>query len=421
MVQWSDNKRYSERNMIPDSLKVLNLKDYYYDLPEERIAQFPVKERDSSNLLIYNKGAISKDIFRNITDYLPADSLLVFNNTRVISARLLFKKNSGACIEILCLEPLSPPGYDISFSSASPVEWKCIVGNLKKWKKGNLSIPFICNGKQYLLSARRICPEGEAWRIQFTWSPGDLSFGEVIESAGHIPLPPYIKREDIPEDYIRYQTVYSRIYGSVAAPTAGLHFTKRVLDDIIIKGIDTVELTLHVGAGTFQPVRQNNILNHKMHREHFSVSKDTIESLLKHEGRIIPVGTTSVRTLETIYWLGVKCTMNDGHINEPFFISQWDTYRQSTDITFKESFDALLKMMEINGIQLLNASTEIMIIPGYRFRTFRGMVTNFHQPGSTLLLLVAAFTGDDWKKIYRFAFENNFRFLSYGDSSLLMK
>ncbi len=403
------------------NIEHLYIKDYDYTLPEERIAQYPVRERDNSNLLIYNKGAISKDIFRNITDHLPADSLLVFNDTRVISARLLFKKNSGAGVELLCLEPLSPSCYDKSFSSASPVEWKCIIGNLKKWKKGNLSVPFSHNGKQYSLSARRVGPEGEAWRIEFTWSPGDLYFGEVIKSAGHIPLPPYIRREDIPEDYIRYQTIYSRIQGSVAAPTAGLHFTKKVLDDIVIKGIKTVELTLHVGAGTFQPVRQNNIRDHKMHREHFRISKETIESLLKYEDRIIPVGTTSVRTLETIYWLGVKCATGHSYSNDCFFLDQWDPYGKTSDISFQESLNALLRMMEIDGMPVLNASTEIMIIPGYRFKTIKGMVTNFHQPGSTLLLLVAAFTGDDWKEIYRFAYENDFRFLSYGDSSLLIK
>jgi S-adenosylmethionine:tRNA ribosyltransferase-isomerase len=251
--------------MITDQI---NIKDYYYDLPEERIAQFPQAERDRSNLLLYNKGTISKDLFRNISEHLPGESLLVFNNTRVISARLLFRKESGANIEILCLEPLSPSIYESSFSSKDTVEWKCIIGNLKKWKSGSISIPFRHNGKQYSLSAQKAGPEGEAWRIRFTWQPGDISFGEVIGNAGHIPLPPYIKREDSPEDYVRYQTVYSKVPGSVAAPTAGLHFTKKVLDDIEKKGIRTVELTLHVGAGTFQPVRQNNMLNHKMHREY---------------------------------------------------------------------------------------------------------------------------------------------------------
>lgn len=399
----------------------INIKDYYYVLPEERIAQFPLKERDSSSLLIYNKGTISKDFFRNITNYLPEDSLLVFNNTRVIRARLLFRKESGANIEILCLEPLYPADYDSSLSSSNTVEWKCIIGNLKKWKGGSVTIPFEHNGKPYRLYAQKVRSEGEAWRIMFRWQPGDICFGEVIDSAGHIPLPPYIKREDNPEDYIRYQTIYSKIRGSVAAPTAGLHFTKKVLDDIIKKNINSVELTLHVGAGTFQPVRQNNILKHEMHREHFCISKETIETLVKNEGKIISVGTTSVRTLESIYWLGVKCSEKDFHKKESYFVSQWEPYLKKNEITFKESLDALLNVMKSQGMSVLSASTEIMIIPGYKFRTMKGMITNFHQPGSTLLLLVAAFTGEDWKNIYSFAYENNFRFLSYGDSSLLIK
>ena len=403
--------------MIPDQI---NIKDYYYDLPEERIAQFPVTERDSSSLLIYNKGTISKDVFRNIAEHLPGDSLLVFNNTRVISARLLFRKESGADIEIFCLEPLLPAGYESSLSSSSPVEWKCIIGNLKKWKSGSISIPFEHNRKDYSLMARKGSHEGEAWRVEFSWHPGDLCFGEVLESAGHIPLPPYIRREDNQEDRIRYQTLYSKIKGSVAAPTAGLHFTKKVLDDITNKGIKTSELTLHVGAGTFQPVRQNNILKHKMHREHFCISRKTLEILLEFEGRIIPVGTTSVRTIESIYWLGIKCILNATG-NDKFFVNQWDPYGQMSKVPFGASAEKLLGIMRDRGLTILNASTEIMIIPGYKFRTLKGMITNFHQPGSTLLLLVAAYAGEDWKNIYRFAFENSFRFLSYGDCSLLIK
>ncbi len=406
---------------MKETIGQINIEDYYYDLPEDKIAQFPVKDRDGSNLLIYNKGIISKDIFRNIAEYLPTNSLLVFNNTKVISARLLFRKVSGASIEILCLEPLTPAGYESSFTSSGPVEWKCIVGNLKKWKSGSISIPFKQNGMQHTLSAKKIRAEGEAWRIRFSWYPGDLCFSEVIDSAGHIPLPPYIKREDNPEDYIRYQTIYSKIQGSVAAPTAGLHFTNKVLEDVINRGIRSIELTLHVGAGTFQPVREKNILNHSMHCEHFFISREAIETLLKFEGSIIPVGTTSVRTLESLYWLGARCARDTINIKDVFFISQWEPYGQIDEMSFSESLNALLSMMKTRRMKALNASTEIMIIPGYKFRSLKGMITNFHQPGSTLLFLVAAFTGEYWKNIYKFAFENNFRFLSYGDSSLLMK
>ncbi len=403
------------------NISLINIKDYDYDLPDERIAQYPVRDRDESKLLIYNKGIVKENVFRNITDYLPEDSLLVFNNTKVICARLLFRKESGAGIEILCLEPLSPSSYERSFSATGSVEWKCIIGNLKKWKKGSISIPFTVDGKTYYLSAFRKGPDGEAWRILFTWEPDDISFSEVISGAGHLPLPPYIKREDNPDDYVRYQTVYSRIPGSVAAPTAGLHFTGNVLSDIEKKGIRSAELTLHVGAGTFQPVRYNNILDHKMHREYFSISESTIKTLIEYDGRIIPVGTTSVRTLESLYWLGVQCANDPDHIMDEFFVSQWEPYGKNPDMTFRESLENLLLQMKLCAIPGLEASTEIMIVPGYEFRSLRGMITNFHQPGSTLLLLVAAFTGDNWKTIYRFALEKNFRFLSYGDSSLLMK
>ena len=403
--------------MISDSI---NIKDYWYDLPEDRIAQFPLKERDGSNLLIYNKGIISKDIFRNIPDYLSGDTLLVFNNTRVIRARLLFRKESGAVIEILCLEPLAPSDYQDSLDMKNPVEWKCIIGNLKKWKSGTVSSGFRHKGKTYKLTADMRGAEGEAWRIRFRWDPSDICFGEVLGSAGHIPLPPYIKREDNPDDSVRYQTVYSRIRGSVAAPTAGLHFTQNVLNDILNKGIASVEITLHVGAGTFQPIRQENILDHEMHREHFIVSEKNIEILKEHGGRIITVGTTSLRALESLYWIGVKCMSNEDEILNACLINQWYPYQNNSSMPFRESLEALLSTMRKHGLATINATTELLIVPGYEFRTVAGIITNFHQPGSTLLLLVAAFAGEDWKNIYRFAIENDFRFLSYGDCSLLI-
>jgi S-adenosylmethionine:tRNA ribosyltransferase-isomerase len=398
----------------------INIEDYDYDLPEERIAQFPVKERDKSKLLLYNKGIISKDIFCNIHNYLPENSLLVFNNTRVIRARLLFQKNTGAGIELLCLEPLSPTGYEASLGSEMPVEWKCLVGNLKKWKSGILTLPFRHKGTHHVLSAERIGNEADTSKIRFTWGPAGITFGEVLESIGHVPLPPYIKREDRKDDYIRYQTIYSKNEGSVAAPTAGLHFTTTVLDNIYKKGIRSAEVTLHIGAGTFQPVKSGEISRHKMHCEHFYVTRDDIETITAFSGRLIAVGTTSVRTLESLYWLGVKALSNRHISDHENVIEQWEWTNQKAEISLQESLMALLKVMDIKKYNFLQASTFIMIIPGYRFRVIDGMITNFHQPRSTLLLLISAWVGTDWKKIYSYALDNGFRFLSYGDSALLL-
>jgi S-adenosylmethionine:tRNA ribosyltransferase-isomerase len=403
------------------NMRNIDINDYDYDLPPDRIAQYPVGERDRSQLLIYKEDKIKTDTFRNIDNYLPDDSLLVFNNTRVIRARLLFQKNTGAIIEILCLEPLSPSDYSLSFGSAEPVEWKCIVGNLKKWKSGVLTTLFKHNGKQYNLYAERIQSDGEAWRIKFSWNCSEMSFGEVIETAGHIPLPPYINREDEAEDIERYQTVYSSISGSVAAPTAGLHFTDYVFEKIKARGIKTIELTLHVGAGTFQPVKVKNIYMHEMHCEHFSIDAKTITSLLENKGKIIPVGTTSVRTLESLYWLGVKLIKNTSEDITYLSLGQWEAYEMGTAVSVEESLEALLNYINERKSTCLRAATSILIVPGYEFRMTNGMVTNFHQPHSTLLLLISAWTGNSWKKIYAFAIENRFRFLSYGDSSLLLK
>ncbi len=398
----------------------INIEDYNYGLPEERIAQFPVKERDGSKLLLYNKGTISKDVFCHIDRYLPENSILVFNNTRVIRARLLFKKATGAGIEIFCLEPLYPGEYETVFSSGGPVEWKCLIGNVKKWKRGVITSGFKHKGMQNWLSAEKIESEGEAWRVRFRWDPAGISFGEVLESLGHIPLPPYVKREDKKDDYIRYQTVYSKNNGSVAAPTAGLHFTPEVLDRIFNKGIRPVELTLHVGAGTFQPVKVRNISQHKMHSEHFYVTRENIETLMTGRGRIIAVGTTSTRTLESLYWLGVKARQNPEIIDSEPVIKQWEWISLENEISFEESARSLLNIMDRSNIISLRASTSIMIVPGYRFRVVNGMITNFHQPKSSLLLLISAWVGDGWKNIYSYALENGFRFLSYGDSSLLL-
>ncbi len=398
----------------------ININDYDYDLPEERIAQHPAPERDASRLLVLKNKLISEDVFRNIDTHLQPDSLLVFNNSRVIKARLIFGKDTGARIEVFCLEPLAPDDYESSFSSGSPVEWKCIVGNLKKWKKGNISAQFKSGATGSTLIATRLNPEeSESWRIRFEWN-GDISFADVLQSAGHTPLPPYIYRNDEPSDAIRYQTVYSKIRGSVAAPTAGLHFTERVFQKLRDKNVDTAEITLHVGAGTFQPVKVTNAIEHEMHTEHFIITKDTIGRLIRHEGKIIAVGTTSVRTLESIYHIGAKLINRSVDKNSIPVLVQWEAYESFPEISVNEALNALLSLMNEKNILSLYASTGIMIVPGYKFRVVNGIITNFHQPRSTLLLLVSAWSGEKWKEAYRFAIDNNFRFLSYGDSSLLL-
>jgi S-adenosylmethionine:tRNA ribosyltransferase-isomerase len=366
------------------------------------------------------KGISSKDIFHNIHDYLPDKSVLVFNNTKVIRARLLFQKKTGAGIEILCLEPLMPGEYERVFSSPAPVEWKCLIGNLKKWKSGVLNSEFIYDGNIRRLYAERMNPEGDAWRIRFRWEPSFVTFGEILESLGHIPLPPYVKREDMQIDYIRYQTIYSKKNGSVAAPTAGLHFTKEVLDNISGKGIRSTELTLHVGAGTFKPVREMEISQHIMHCEHFYVSRESIETILSSTGKIIAVGTTSVRTLESLYWLGLRAIKNPGLLDHEQVIDQWEWTGQEKEISLIESLETILNAMDKKKTRIIHASTNIMIIPGYNFKVITGVITNFHQPKSSLLLLISAWTGHDWKKIYTYALQNDFRFLSYGDTSLLL-
>jgi S-adenosylmethionine:tRNA ribosyltransferase-isomerase len=398
----------------------LDLSEFNYELPPDRIAQYPVKERDSSRILISDCHSIKDDIFRNIGDYLPAGSLLVFNDTRVIQARIMFRKQSGAEIEILCLEPLYPAGYEQSFSSYGPVEWKCIIGNLKKWKSGPLTLSASSGEHRFMLTAEKVCPESDAWRIRFSWQDKKISFSEVLEAAGHVPLPPYINRKDTEDDRVRYQTVYSAIKGSVAAPTAGLHFTKPLLDELKNKGIRSASITLHVGAGTFRPVKSNNIIEHEMHCEHFFVTAETIEMLLDSSERIIAVGTTSVRTLESLYWIGVRMLVNSHPGNDSFHLSQWEAYDLNQDISARDSLEAVLETLKKSKKNTLLASTSMIIIPGYKFRLIGGMITNFHQPGSTLLLLVSAWTGKSWKKIYEYALDNNFRFLSYGDSSLLI-
>jgi len=398
----------------------INIGEYDYCLPEGRIAQIPAEKRDESKLLLYIKGIISKDCFKNIDKYLPNDSLLVFNNTRVIRARLIFRKGSGATIEVFCLEPLLPADYSQSFSSTNSVVWKCVIGNLKKWKEGILTFSATHNNQEISINAEKVGPVGDAWKIKFTWQPADLSFGEIIELLGKTPLPPYIKRDASEEDKNRYQTVYSKIDGSVAAPTAGLHFTPEVLSRIKKNGIELANITLHVGAGTFKPLKGDTIDGHVMHCEHYMVDMATIDALTNSNKKVIAVGTTSVRTLESLYWLGTKLLADPDLPIENLFTEQWEPYRESEKVGKEQSLSAIKKYMEKNNLSHISASTKIMVVPGYQFNIINGLITNFHQPKSTLLLLLAAWVGEEWKEIYNYALDNDFRFLSYGDSSLLL-
>lgn len=399
----------------------LDLSEYNYNLPPERIAQYPASERDKSKLLVYREGKIISDFFNNIYRYLPADSLLVFNNARVINARLIFRKKTGALVEIFCLEPVSPADYESSFGALAPVEWKCIIGNLKRWKTGELEMPFTHQGKEYTLFAEKTEMAGEAWKIRFRWNCEGLSFGDVIEIAGRIPLPPYIKRNSEINDNLWYQTVYSRIKGSVAAPTAGLHFTENVIKKLEELKVRKTELTLHIGAGTFVPVRSGDIMKHDMHTERFTVTKEALELIREYHGRIIAVGTTSVRTLESIYWLGSQIINGEMEVPDRFFIDQWEPYSEKAIQPADKALEALIDLMNKRNIFTVEATTKMIIVPGYKFMLPNGIITNFHQPVSTLLLLIAAWAGAKWKEIYNYAIENNFRFLSYGDASLLFR
>lgn len=405
--------------MALNILRHIDIEDYKYELPDERIAGYPLAERDRSKLLVYQNGKLAVDEFRNIPSALPRGSLLVFNNTKVIQARLIFRKKTGARIEILLLEPVKPGKISDSLNATGRVSWKCITGNLKKWKDDTLQKQFHYKGKTITLRAHITEKQKDWQKVQFVWDSG-ISFGEVIENSGLTPLPPYIKRDPEIEDRVRYQTVYSSHEGSVAAPTAGLHFTPGLIEELHEKGVTTEEITLHVGAGTFMPVKSPVIEEHDMHPENFSVTLSALEKIREYSGKIIAVGTTSVRVLESLYLLGEKIS---GAVADKrkMYTEQWEWCNSEGKLSFCESLARLEQYMKANNLDELNATTRLMIVPGYRYRTIKGMITNFHQPGSTLLLLVAAFTGDDWKKIYRFALENEFRFLSYGDSSLLLK
>lgn len=397
------------------------IKDYTYELPAEKIAQFPLKERDSSKLLIYNKGKISQDTFRNIAEIIPQNSLLIFNDTKVINARLKFQNPAGKEIEIFTLEPADNTEPVTALGEKGSAIWICLVGNLKAWKSGTLTASRIFNGTECRLEAELLSKQADAFLVKLSWQPGELTFAEILEIFGQIPLPPYMKRDATPDDKTTYQTVYSEAEGSVAAPTAGLHFTQDVLESLKKNNIKTGFVTLHVGAGTFKPVKTENISEHDMHSESIYVELSLVEEIAANIGtnRIIAVGTTSMRTIESLYWFGVQLIQGRHHVSE-VNISQWEPYENESEDPVK-AFEAIIAYMKQNNLKYLYRRTNIIIVPGYDFKVFSGIITNFHQPQSTLLLLIAAFIGSDWKGLYEYALNNDFRFLSYGDSSILLK
>lgn len=402
----------------------IKIKDYDYPLPDDRIAKFPLQERDHSKLLVYRHGEISEDIFYDLPQYIGSGELMVFNNTKVIQARMHFHKSTGALIEVFCLEPAEPADYAQNFQQTAHVAWLCMIGNLKKWKGEELHRQLEVKGKAVTLTARLGKAVGTSHWVDFSWDDDSTSFADILETFGELPIPPYLNREAEESDKQTYQTVYSKIKGSVAAPTAGLHFTERVLADLRNKGVETEELTLHVGAGTFKPVKSEDIGGHEMHTEWISVRRDTIEKLLEHGGKAIAVGTTSVRTLESLHHMGLTLMHNPEATDEELRVKQWQPYdlpEADKAIPSTESLKALLDYMNRHGLETLHSNTQIIIAPGYKYKVVKAMVTNFHQPQSTLLLLVSAFVGDEgWRSIYRYALGHGFRFLSYGDSSFLV-
>lgn len=402
-------------NMIPE----LRIEDYNYPLPDERIAKYPLSERDSSKLLRYENGKVSEYVFRDIPGLLPDNAIMVFNDTKVVPARLHFVRPTGARIEIFCLQPAKPEEYNLSFAATDSCTWKCVIGNAKKWKGDVLSLynPQEDEAVTALkMRAELVLREGETGIVRFSWDGGH-PFSRVLEICGTIPIPPYLNRESEALDVERYQTLYAKIRGSVAAPTAGLHFTEKVLEEIKARGIDMETVCLHVGAGTFLPVKDSEVSKHSMHREPFVVSLDFLKDILESGKKIIAVGTTSVRTLESLYYAGVNC-IEKGH---PEDVEQWAPYTREYEPTTREAIAALVKYLEDNSLTELKVGTRIIIVPGFKFRLVDVLVTNFHQPESTLILLVSAFVGGDWRTIYDYALSHDFRFLSYGDSSLLFR
>jgi S-adenosylmethionine:tRNA ribosyltransferase-isomerase len=410
-------------NKNMDQVQNIAIQNFTYSLPDTHIAHYALPNRDHSRLLIWKNGLISDEQFYHLPDHLPSGSMLVFNNTRVIRARLFFEKQTGAKIEIFCLEPLDPSEYTRSFSQTKQCRWKCIIGNLKKWKDEVLVQTLTSKGKQVNFRAEKLTAlNNNAFEVLFSWDNQHFTFADLLEISGNIPIPPYLNRKSEEIDLTSYQTVYSKIKGSVAAPTAGLHFTEKIFEALEEKHIICQEVTLHVGAGTFQPVKSETIGGHDMHTEHFVVSRDFIDSLTKFEGKLIAVGTTSVRTLESLYFIGCKLIDNPKTNPESLSVKQWEPYDKSGNThSSREALEALSAWLHRHQLTELTSSTQIIILPGYCFKVISGMITNFHQPQSTLLLLIAAFLGDDWKRIYEHAISNNYRFLSYGDSNLYLK
>ena len=408
----------------------IHISDYNYPLPDERIAKFPMARRDHSKLLVYRKGEVGEDLFYNLPNYLPEGALMVFNNTKVIQARMHFRKvnadgeHTGALIEVFLLEPADPSDYELMFQTTGHCAWYCLVGNLKKWKEGPLTREIDIKGVKVIVTATRGPIHGTSHRIDFEWDGKDVSFAEIIDAMGELPIPPYLNRATQESDKTTYQTVYSKIKGSVAAPTAGLHFTPEVLQSIDAHVIDREELTLHVGAGTFKPVKSEEIEGHEMHTEYISVRRETIQKLIDHDASAIAVGTTSVRTLESLYYMGLKVMRNPDLTEDQLHVTQWEPYEgQESGVRSQETVEvlrALADWMDARKMKVFHSSTQIIIAPGYDYKIVKMLVTNFHQPQSTLLLLVSAFVKGDWRKIYDYALGHDFRFLSYGDSSLLI-
>ncbi len=405
-----------------EETKHIQIADYDYPLPDGRIAKYPKAERDTSKLLLYRNGEIGEDTFLNLPQYLPEGALMVFNNTKVIQARLHFHKQTGALIEVFCLEPHTPADYQLSFARTGSVVWTCLIGNLKKWKDGRLEREITVNNKNITLTAERLGASGTGHEVRFDWGDTEVAFSEVLDAIGELPIPPYLNRDTEESDLKTYQTVYSKIKGSVAAPTAGLHFTERVLAALDERGIERNEVTLHVGAGTFKPVKSEEIAGHTMHAEWIAVRRESIERLLAHGGQCIAVGTTSVRTLESLYYIGVLLHRHPDATAEELHVPQWLPYEYAEEqeqLSTTEALQEILNYLDRNKLPVLHTATQIIIAPGYKYHIVKTIVTNFHQPKSTLLLLVSAFVGGDWRKIYDYALSHDFRFLSYGDSSVL--
>jgi S-adenosylmethionine:tRNA ribosyltransferase-isomerase len=410
-----------ERANLGSSVFNLSVQALDYTLPDERIAKYPLPQRDQSKLLVWRNGEITDSVFRSLADFLPAKSLLIFNNTKVIRARLLFQKYTGAQIEIFCLDPVEPADYQLAFRQTGSCTWNCMVGNLKKWKNEILEKKVTLDGETVRFRAEKGLQHDATVQVHFSWDNPAADFASLIEAAGILPIPPYLHRETEASDLERYQTIYSKIKGSVAAPTAGLHFTEDVFQSLREKHIEWEEVTLHVGAGTFRPVKSDTIVDHEMHSEQIYVSRKLIEKLLKNRNKLIAVGTTSVRTVESLYWLGIKLFHEPSLPAGRLHVDQWLPYQRTVEIRKEQALETILNFMENQNLAVISASTQLIIVPGYQFRLVDGMITNFHQPQSTLLLLIAAYLGDEWKHIYDHALNNNYRFLSYGDSNLYLK